>query len=713
MFALILQLSLSAVIPPNATLRADLISITPDMDNNTVTVNVTGLTGSSNVSFQAYYGDDLDYLSGYKAEPDGSLELTYKSSKIWADGGVITVLVGAGGSLGLIKNDFTIAVSPDTYLLTVSAGTGGTVSGTQSGEYPEGEPISVTALANSGYVFAGWTVAGAIITGGNNANPATFSMPEGEAVLTANFARKTVSVGAQSGFMTEGIAGTVNFPVTTANISDGSYTVTVANLPTGVSVQGQVTISNNSGTLTLAGDESTVSALTETLTLTIDGVESDEFLLNIDIPGAIHVTGITVKGASDATVITTDGGTLQMSAEITPVDATNKSVVWSVTNETGSASISHTGLLTAVSNGTVTVRATAVDGSNVFGTREITISGQLEPVYTLTISSGTGGTTVGTTSDDYKEGEVISVTATADSGYIFTGWTITGAIITGGNHANPATFSMPATAVTLTANFAQKTVSVGIQNGDMTAETAGTVTFPVTTSNIANGSYTVTVENLPSGVSVQGQVVINNNSGTLTLAGDGSAASAYINNLRLTIDSVQSAQFVLYIAPAIATTTTPGSLVTTVSSDTTVSSSETTATSDTAVSSSETTVTSDTAVSSSETTSSDSPETTTENQETTTPPEVTTAPTTTTTPETTTPEVKKGVISKQGGDSGKPTIFCALEILKTLIGMPSAAKDNPAALITKDSQVKGQPSIFDVLEILKFLIGMTTVDKWG
>jgi hypothetical protein len=90
----------------------------------------------------------------------------------------------------------------------------------------------------------------------------------------------------------------------------------------------------------------------------------------------IPVTSITVTGEGGATTIDTDGGTLQMSAAVLPGDATDKTVTWSVTNGTGSATISSTGLLTAASNGTVTVKATANDGSGVEGTLEITISGQ-------------------------------------------------------------------------------------------------------------------------------------------------------------------------------------------------------------------------------------------------------------------------------------------------------------------------------------------------
>ena len=81
---------------------------------------------------------------------------------------------------------------------------------------------------------------------------------------------------------------------------------------------------------------------------------------------------ISVTGAGDASTVT-NGGTLQMSAAITPTNATNKAVTWSVINGTGTATISSTGLLTATGAGTVTVQATAQDGSGIFGEKNITI----------------------------------------------------------------------------------------------------------------------------------------------------------------------------------------------------------------------------------------------------------------------------------------------------------------------------------------------------
>jgi hypothetical protein len=93
----------------------------------------------------------------------------------------------------------------------------------------------------------------------------------------------------------------------------------------------------------------------------------------------VLVTSITVSGAGGASTITTDEGTLQLSASVLPEDATNKNVTWSISNGTGSATISSGGLVTAVTDGTVTARATANDGSGVYDDYELTISNQDVP----------------------------------------------------------------------------------------------------------------------------------------------------------------------------------------------------------------------------------------------------------------------------------------------------------------------------------------------
>jgi endo-1,4-beta-D-glucanase Y len=89
-----------------------------------------------------------------------------------------------------------------------------------------------------------------------------------------------------------------------------------------------------------------------------------------------EVTGITVTAENDVDSITIDQGTLQMEALVLPDSAFNKTVEWSVTEGTGTATISENGLLTPLTPGTVTVVADATDGSLVTGQVTITIIGQ-------------------------------------------------------------------------------------------------------------------------------------------------------------------------------------------------------------------------------------------------------------------------------------------------------------------------------------------------
>jgi endo-1,4-beta-xylanase len=73
--------------------------------------------------------------------------------------------------------------------------------------------------------------------------------------------------------------------------------------------------------------------------------------------------------------INTDKGTLQLSAEILPGNATIQDVTW-ISGSKDLASVSENGLVTALINGTVNIRAIAGDGSGVTGYLDITITGQ-------------------------------------------------------------------------------------------------------------------------------------------------------------------------------------------------------------------------------------------------------------------------------------------------------------------------------------------------
>jgi uncharacterized protein YjdB len=248
-----------------------------------------------------------------------------------------------------------------------------------------------------------------------------------------------------------------------------------------ISVTGLVTAVEN-GTVTARATAADGSGVYGTFGITISGQ-------------VVPVTSISVTGAGGATVITSDNGTLQLTASVLPATATNKTVTWTLTNGTGQATINSSGLVSALSDGTVRARATATDGSGIFGTLVITIASQLIPVTSI-IVTGAGG----------------AITISSKNG------------------------TLQLSAEALPANATDRTVSWSVANGtgEATINTAGIVTAvangTVTAKATANdgtgifGTLVITISNqivLVSGISVTGEDgarIITGNGATLQLS---------------------------------------------------------------------------------------------------------------------------------------------------------------------------------------------------
>ena len=91
----------------------------------------------------------------------------------------------------------------------------------------------------------------------------------------------------------------------------------------------------------------------------------------ISITCGLLLTSISVTCAASSVNV---GGTISCSANVQPNNASDKGVTWS-SNPPGVATVDSSGVVTGVTAGTVTITATAVDGSNVFGTTSITVGG--------------------------------------------------------------------------------------------------------------------------------------------------------------------------------------------------------------------------------------------------------------------------------------------------------------------------------------------------
>ncbi|ABZ82764.1 multidomain protein with s-layer homology region, ig motif, i-set domain, pkd domain [Heliomicrobium modesticaldum Ice1] len=266
---------------------------------------------------------------------------------------------------------------------------------------------------------------------------------------------QSVTAGGTATFTASDIAeDTDNDPLTITAIVTGPDTA-------------KATASLNSGTVTLTG----VAAGDTSVVVTVyDGTDTADVTVPVSVTAAppTLVTSITVRGAGDATTVV-NGGTLQMTAEVLPVDATDKTVTWSVYSGTGTAGINaSTGLLTGTGEGTVTVRATANDGSGVYGEATITVTAAPLPVmggsvtisgnakYGETLTADTSGITyTPDTSDDvptyqWKRGGADIPGATASTYTLAQadiGQTITVTVTADGIHATSSVTSAPTAVV--------------------------------------------------------------------------------------------------------------------------------------------------------------------------------------------------------------------------------------------------------------------------
>ena len=182
----------------------------------------------------------------------------------WSDGGAASHTI----TVGTTAAAYTATFSP-RYQLTVSASpaVGGTVS-PATGFYNSGTVVNLSATANSGYTFSGWT--GSVANASSASTTVTMSAPE---TVTANF----TALGpmfmlnpASANFSVSAGAGTVtvtapNSTATWTAVSNSSF-LTIASSASGTgngtvsySVAANTTGSVRTGTLTIAGLTFTVN----------------------------------------------------------------------------------------------------------------------------------------------------------------------------------------------------------------------------------------------------------------------------------------------------------------------------------------------------------------------------------------------------------------------------------------------------------------------
>jgi hypothetical protein len=387
-----------------------------------------------------------------------------------------------GTSTNAVSNSITTVACPVNFNLSVAA-TNGTVT-PSSGTYPQGTSVTLTATPNAGYQFSGWS--GDVVS---TINPITVVM-NGNKNIVANFTllpvNYTLSVIATNG---------------TVSPSSGTY-------PQGTSVT--LTATPNAGYQFSGWSRDVVSTINP-ITVVMNGnknIVANFTLLPVNYTLSVIATNGTVTPSSgtypqgtSVTLTATPSAGYQFSGwsgdvvstinPITVVMNSNKNIVANFTL----VPVNYTLSVTAI-NGTVTpssgtypqgtsVTLTATpnagyqfsgwSGDVVSTTNPITVvmnsnknivaNFTLLPVnYTLSVTATNG--TVSPSSGTYPQGTSVTLTATPNAGYQFSGWS--GDVV---STINPITVVMNGNK-NIVANFillpVNYTLSVTAANGTVT-----------------------------------------------------------------------------------------------------------------------------------------------------------------------------------------------------------------------------------------------------
>ena len=497
--------------------------------------NINNIGGNAGITIGGTYrnitlsGGMVAATSGFGIEYAGALTLS---------GGTVTAETGTAIEANEIKVTGTATVSSNPGATAIKLNNGGklavdgatasiTVNGNIEAEGDEATGVyclnGATANINGNISVTGTNIVG--IWNGDWEIPA----PGG----TVNMTGHITAIGTNDCDFVEGVFcdtdGTVNM---TGNISvsvPATYEVYGLNAVDcfeggNVAIDGDITVTGNYGGI-IASSSSTITKIVIDGDVEIAGASShvwalgnSEITINSNVKIAGDSSQITISGASVLTI----EGDVSLGGKYNVIQATESSVL-TVDGDVAFTNADTGGCFIAVANG---------------GT--IYFLGSVTDDITLMIWND-GHSILDKTVGDPTYTDVL-LPAPHD-GYYWDEYTDDG----GGFLVNPQSYLYIRQDEITTPVV--KTVSIGAQTGALTAGTAGSTEYTVTTVNIADGSYTASAANLPAGVTVSGRVTIAANTGTLTLTYDGTGAAGTASNLTLTIDSTPSGNFSIVIAP--------------------------------------------------------------------------------------------------------------------------------------------------------------------
>ena len=210
---------------------------------------------------------------------------------------------------GVTSNTFYLVVDTEsywtggTYSVTVN---GSYASQSGAGSYAPGETVTIRAGSRSNFTFNGWSSVSGVFFADEGNLTTTFVMPDRNVTVNANWravtgAARRITVASQYGALEAGIAGSVTFRTATDGIPSSS-TIRLNNINSVSGITLDTTRTAGSSTIVYIRTTSSTPLGSHPLTLTIDGVTSNTFYLEVRSDpywqgGSAGTYAVTVNGS--------------------------------------------------------------------------------------------------------------------------------------------------------------------------------------------------------------------------------------------------------------------------------------------------------------------------------------------------------------------------------------------------------------------------------
>ncbi len=257
-------------------------------------------------------------------------------------------------------------------------------------------------------------------------------------------------------------------------------------------------------------------------------IDHPEFVAAVWGGSVVSVTGVTLSPTSISLNI---GETSQLTATVSPSNATNKNITWSSSNNSV-ATVSNSGLVSAVSQGNATITVTTVDG-NFTATANVSVTNSTVSVTGVTLSPTSLSLNIGGTS------QLTATVLPANATNKLVSWSSSNnSVVTVSNSGLITAISVGNAIITVTTVDGNKTATANISVTTSVISVTGVTLSPTSLSLNIGGTSQLTATVLPANATNKLVSWSSSNNSVVTVSNSGLITAISVGNAIITVTTV-------------------------------------------------------------------------------------------------------------------------------------------------------------------------------